>query len=88
MQRISSLTCMRCLPSLSFRTDGLPLSKIHHAPFDAHLLGIDPDFENDGPMLELLKTMHGGKLHLPERENDLPDRDRLAMRFDVFRGYE
>ena len=32
--------------------------------------------------------MHGGKRHLPERENDLPDRDRLAMRFDVFRGYE
>ena len=52
MQPISSLTCMRCLASLSFRTDGLPLSKIHHAPFDAHLLGIDPDFENDGQMLE------------------------------------
>src|SRR5882672_3712079 len=24
--------------------NGLPLSKIHHAAFDAHLIGIDPDF--------------------------------------------
>jgi hypothetical protein len=31
---------------------------------------------------------YGNKLHLPQREKDLPDRDRLAMRLDVFRGYE
>lgn len=78
--------------------NGLPLSKIHHAAFDSHLLGIDPDYrihvsrrlmtQKDGPMLELLKQMHGNKLHLPERERDRPDRDRLAMRFDVFRAYE
>lgn len=58
-------------------TNGLPLSKIHHAAFDAHLLGVDPDFrihvsrrlltQNDGPMLELLKKMHGERFHLPER---------------------
>ena len=46
-------------------TNGIPLSKIHHAAFDAHLIGIDPDFrmhvsdrllrQNDGPMLEALK---------------------------------
>ena len=24
--------------------NGLPLSKIHHAAFDAHLIGIDPDY--------------------------------------------
>jgi len=23
---------------------GLPLTKIHHAAFDAHLIGVDPDF--------------------------------------------
>lgn len=78
--------------------NGLPLSKIHHAAFDAHLLGVDPDFrihvshrllrQNDGPMLDLLKSMHGERLHLPNRGQDLPDRDRLAARFDVFRGYE
>ena len=79
-------------------SNGLPLSKLHHAAFDAHLLGVDADFrvhvarrlldQRDGPMLELLKKMHGEQLHLPVREKDLPDRDRLAMRFDVFRGYE
>jgi putative restriction endonuclease len=78
--------------------NGLPLSKIHHAAFDAHLLGVDPDFRihvsrrlltlKDGPMLELLKTVHGARLHLPSRDKDRPDRERLMARFDVFRGYE
>ena len=78
--------------------NGIPLSKIHHAAFDAHLVGIDPDFrvhvanrllkQNDGPMLEVLKTLHGVNLHLPARRADWPDRDRLAVRFDEFRGYE
>lgn len=79
-------------------TNGLPLSKIHHAAFDAHLLGVDPDFrihvsgrlltQTDGPMLELLKKTHGERLILPERIQDRPDCERLALRFDVFRGYE
>lgn len=78
--------------------NGLPLSKIHHAAFDAHLLGVDPDCrihvsrrllsQNDGPMLEVLKKVHGERLLPPERAQDRPDRDRLALRFDVFRGYE
>lgn len=78
--------------------NGVPLSKIHHAAFDAHLMGIDPDFrihvshrllsKKDGPMLELLKNIHGTSLHLPSREKDRPDRDRLALRFDIFRGHE
>ena len=25
-------------------SNGLPLTKIHHAAFDAHLIGVDPDF--------------------------------------------
>ena len=25
-------------------SNGLPLTKIHHAAFDAHLIGIDPDY--------------------------------------------
>jgi len=78
--------------------NGIPLSKIHHAAFDAHLIGIDPDFrihvskklltQNDGQLLETLKNLHHQKLHLPERRKDQPDRERLLMRFDVFRGYE
>lgn len=75
--------------------NGIPLSKLHHAAFDAHLLGIDPDFrihvaerlrvQRDGPVLEALKNLHGASLHLPRRPKDHPDRDRLAQRFEVFR---
>jgi putative restriction endonuclease len=78
--------------------NGIPLSKIHHAAFDAHLIGIDPDFrihvskrlltQNDGSLLETLKKLHHQKLHLPARKKDHPDRERLLVRFDVFRGYE
>jgi putative restriction endonuclease len=76
--------------------NGIPLSKIHHAAFDAHLIGIDPDYRlhvadrllglTDGPMLEALKRLHGGKLYLPQRHRDQPDRDRLALRFERFRS--
>lgn len=75
--------------------NGIPLSKIHHAAFDAHLLGIDPDFRihvsdrlmalNDGPMLEILKRLDLEKLRLPMRPQDYPDRERLAIRYDTFR---
>ena len=76
--------------------NGLPLSKIHHAAFDAHLIGIDPDFrlhvseqllsQQDGPVLEALKSLNGGLIHLPARERDRPDRERLAERFEVFKS--
>lgn len=75
--------------------NGLPLSKIHHAAFDAHLIGIDPDYRlhvserlldlHDGPMLEALKQLDGGVLHLPNREKDYPDRDRLSLRYEQFK---
>lgn len=76
--------------------NGIPLSKIHHAAFDAHLIGIDPDYRlhvserllslNDGPMLEALKRLGGGMIHLPSRVQDRPDRDRLALRFQRFKS--
>ena len=76
--------------------NGIPLSKIHHAAFDAHLIGIDADFrvhvserllsQQDGPLLEALKGLHHGLLHLPSRLRDQPDRDRLAARFEQFRS--
>lgn len=76
-------------------SNGIPLSKIHHAAFDAHLIGIDPDYrlhvserllsQDDGPMLDALKGLRGGKLGLPRREKDWPDRDRLALRFERFK---
>jgi putative restriction endonuclease len=76
-------------------TNGIPLSKTHHAAFDAHLIGIDPDYTvhvsdrllslHDGPMLEGLKMLNQRKIHLPNRVKDYPDRDRLAVRFERFR---
>lgn len=76
--------------------NGLPLSKIHHAAFDAHLIGIDPDYclrvsqrlmgQRDGPMLEALKQLDRHRIRLPARPRDLPDRDRLALRFSEFRS--
>ncbi|MGH8121870.1 MAG: HNH endonuclease [Rudaea sp.] len=77
-------------------SNGIPLSKIHHAAFDAHLIGIDPNYrlhvserllvQKDGPMLEALKRLNGGTIHLPIRHQDRPDRDRLALRFEHFKA--
>jgi len=76
--------------------NGLPLSKTHHAAFDAHLIGIDADTRihvserlmslKDGPVLESMKTLHGKVLRPPRREADRPDRDRLAERFEQFKA--
>ncbi len=76
-------------------SNGIPLSKIHHAAFDAHLIGIDPDYQlhvserlleqNDGPILDALKRLNGGTIHLPSRVKDRPDRERLALRFERYK---
>jgi putative restriction endonuclease len=76
--------------------NGLPLSKIHHAAFDSHLIGIDPDYrvcvsrrllvQKDGPILEALKQLDGTKIHLPPRAEDRPDRARLERRFRDFQN--
>lgn len=77
--------------------NGLSLCKIHHAAYDANLLGISPDYvvrinselmaEIDGPMLEHgLKEMDGRGLTLPKRRVDRPSKDRLAERFNEFQA--
>ena len=77
--------------------NGLSLCKIHHAAFDANLLGIAPGYvvhinralmdENDGPMLRHgLQEMDSRLLNLPARASDRPAADRLAERFDEFRA--
>ena len=76
--------------------NGIPLSKIHHAAFDAHLIGIDPDYrlhvserllgQKDGPMLEALKRLNSGTISLPTRVKDRPDRNRLSLRFEQFKA--
>jgi putative restriction endonuclease len=37
-------------------------------------------------MLEAIKALEGGKLRLPKRDADHPDRDRLAVRFERFKA--
>ena len=76
-------------------SNGIPLSKLHHAAFDAHLIGIDPDYhlhvserlrsQHDGPMLEALKSLHHKRILLPNNARNWPDQDRLARRFEDFR---
>jgi hypothetical protein len=77
-------------------SNGLPLTKLHHAAFDAHLIGIDPDFRihvsdrlleiRDGSFLELgLKGIAGALIERLKRVADWPDRGRLALRFEQFK---
>ena len=78
-------------------SNGLPLTKIHHAAFDANLIGIDADYRihvadrlldiHDGPFLELgLKRIKGTQIEMPKRVQDHPDRERLAIRFEQFKN--
>jgi putative restriction endonuclease len=74
--------------------NGLSLCSIHHRAFDQSLVGISPDYtvhvsrrlleDEDGPMLDLLKGFHEVPMHLPPRKRDLPDRERLELRFGRF----
>lgn len=74
--------------------NGLSLCSIHHRAFDQDLVGIAPDYrvhvsrrlldDEDGPMLDLLKTFHEATIVLPERRAWKPDRERLAARFERF----
>jgi len=75
--------------------NGLCLCKIHHAAFDADLIGVSPDYtvrvrpsvleETDGPMRQHgLKNLEGSRLILPHHVQDRPDRERLEMHFSRF----
>jgi putative restriction endonuclease len=76
--------------------NGLAMCKIHHAAYDADIIGIRPDrvvevrqdvlTEIDGPMLRHgLQDMHGTTIALPRSRRDHPDRDRLEERYEQFR---
>lgn len=75
--------------------NGLALCKIHHAAFDANILGIRPDCvieirldileETDGPMLRHgLQDMNGATLLVPRRVELRPEQDRLEERYEAF----
>ena len=77
--------------------NGLALYKIHHSAYDVNILGVSPDYrvhirsdvlrEHDGPMLKWgLQEMDKAGLWLPDRKEQLPNREFLAERFDRFRA--
>ena len=84
----------RGLPSVP---NGLALCKLHHAAYDANLIGVRPDHvvevspvlmdESDGPTLEIvLKALAGRAIRLPRRQSDHPDTAFLEERYVTFRG--
>ena len=76
--------------------NGLALCKIHHAAYDANIVGIRPDLivqvsesvlaEVDGPMLQYgLQAAHGTKLVVPRRPEERPKPEFLEERYEEFR---
>ena len=76
-------------------SNGLSLCKLHHAAYDAHILGIRPDLridvridilkEIDGPMLlHGLQGFQGQRLLSPRHLEDRPNRDYLAEQYERF----
>lgn len=76
-------------------SNGMALCKLHHAAFDGFFFAVTPDYrvvvrpsilaESDGPMLVVgLQQIDGTLINLPHREDQQPDRDRLAARYETF----
>jgi putative restriction endonuclease len=76
--------------------NGVALCTLHHAAFDADLIGITPDYivevrrdvlnESDGPMLiHGLQGFHGQGLFVPQRATSQPDKRLLEQRYERFR---
>ena len=74
--------------------NGICMSTLHHAAFDAHLIGVDPDLrihvadhvigERDGPLLAALQGLNGSNMVIPADPTAHPDRDFLAQRYRAF----
>ena len=78
-------------------SNGISLCKIHHAAFDANILGITSDYivkirkdvleEHDGPMLKHgLVELNGNLLYLPHKEIYRPNREYLEQRYQKFKN--
>jgi putative restriction endonuclease len=76
--------------------NGLALCKLHHAAFDADILGVRPDLqievrqdvlrETDGPMLRHgLQGFEGQSISVPRRKALRPNTEFLAERYERFR---
>jgi putative restriction endonuclease len=76
-------------------SNGLSLCKIHHAAYDANILGVRPDLvvvvredvlrEKDGPMLQYgLQAMAGVELSVPAERANRPESQALEQRYEQF----
>jgi putative restriction endonuclease len=76
--------------------NGLALCTLHHAAFDRQILGVRPDLivevrqdvlrEADGPMLRHgLQGFQGARLLVPRRQEQRPNPEFLAERYELFR---
>jgi len=75
--------------------NGISMCKIHHAAYDADILGIDPNYrvhirpdvleESDGPTLRhALQALNRSTISTPTRRAAQPDRELVAERFARF----
>jgi putative restriction endonuclease len=75
--------------------NGISLCKLHHAAYDAMMIGITPDYrlhvrhdlleEIDGPMLQHgIKELHDQRIILPHSRDAWPDREKLEYRYERF----
>ncbi len=75
--------------------NGIAMCKLHHAAYDANLLGVSPDYEiriatdllaeNDGPTLRhSLQGVDRSRLTIPRSRVAHPNRDLLAERYERF----
>ncbi len=77
--------------------NGLSLCKLHHAAYDAFMIGVTPDYiiqiredileEEDGPILQHgLKGLHETKLLLPTSRKQWPKQEALEWKYSKFVG--
>ena len=75
-------------------SNGICMSTLHHAAFDAHLIGVDPESRihvsrtvivaDDGPLLASLQGLEGRSLRVPEDPLARPDPVYLDWKFSRF----
>jgi putative restriction endonuclease len=77
--------------------NGVAMCAIHHRAFDAHVLGLRPDYvveikpivlaAHDGPTLQhALQGLHGEVIGLPRKRAEQPSRELLEERYERFRA--
>ena len=75
-------------------SNGICMSALHHAAFDAYLIGVDPELRihvspsvidaDDGPLLANLQGLDGTSLRVPQEPLARPDPAFLKWRFARF----